>query len=116
MIDETDVSIRRLSQEIRTLRKDIDSIISMFSTVVDAKDLVLSEKRLKALIDSVSSSVGMVNEKVRMVVTPEDTRFYLSVSEVAEFRSNFMKLKAMISAVESLSENIAAYVTTLDKK
>lgn len=106
----------QLTLELRRLRTQFDAIVQQFSELqqnVNSRprlsDLGRSETSLKALIDSNSESINTLERQIGKVILPEDTRFYLSESEISDFRSNFSKLLAMMAQFETLYNNLVAY-------
>lgn len=106
----------QLTIELRQLRIQFDAIVSQFSELqqnVNSRpqlsDLARSEANLKSSIDGNAEMINKIERQLGKVILPEDTRYYLSESEISDFRSNFSKLLAMMAQFESLYNNLVAY-------
>lgn len=105
--------ISTINRELNNINDRITNLQNLFGNSASLSQLKLSEKRLKQLISANDSIVRQLENKLSMINTPEETRFYLEQSEVEDFRSNFQKLAAMIADVNDLYNTMVAYVSNL---
>lgn len=106
----------QLTNDFKLIQNQFSAIIAEFRELqqnVNSRpqlsDLARSETNLKSAIDGNAQIINTLEEKLALVNRPKDTRYYLSQSEVADFRSNFSKLLAMITQFETLYKNLVAY-------
>lgn len=107
-----DISNRFISVEnsIKDLSKRIKLLELAIGANVGQSQLKLSDSALQLKIDNNSSLMRKLEDKLSKITLPEDTRYYLEESEVQDFRANFQKLSALMVDVESLYDNMVAYL------
>lgn len=100
-------------QQLKTIVQGLANKITELQQDINARpmrsDLSRSELNLDAKIKSNSELIGKIEQKLNQISLPSDTRYYLSQTEIADFRSNFNKLLAMMASFDALYKNIVAY-------
>lgn len=100
-----------MKKDIAVLQEQVKNLTTLFGSAVTLSDLGLSEKRLKTLTSNNGELINEIQQKLSLVVLPNDTRFFLEQSEIEDFRNNFQKLVAMIADVEILYKDMVSYVS-----
>lgn len=113
MADKTNaqltVEVQQLRNDVNTLRSQIYELTQNTNSRVKLSDLARSEATLDSKIKDAAELIVTLEEKLGKISLPNDTRYYLEESEVANFRSNFNKLLAMLTSFEQLYKNLVAY-------
>jgi len=78
--------------------------------------LKTSEANTKNIINSNSILINNLEQKLLTISIPSDTRYYLSTTEIEDFRTDFSKLLAMLADGERLYQSIISYTATLGQK
>lgn len=114
-------SNEQLTNENKVMRAQIEALQDLLAELKQdinsrpmLSDIDSSETNLEAQIRDNSTLINQLERQLSKVVLPEDTRYYLSQTEVADFRSNFGKLLAMIASFEKLYKNLVAYSANLE--
>ena len=110
-------------QQIQTKLNSLEkSIINLQNSVALLQDDIISRTRVSDLVSVKTELLNIITGNAKIasdleirlakVLLPEETRFYLEEGEVEAFKSNFSKLKAMLSRFEQLYNNLVAYTST----
>lgn len=109
-------TIEQINKELINIRRDINGIktsINRLNSDIDSRasssNLSRDSKELRDLIKSNSTLINFLERKLAKVSLPDETRYYLSGSEVEEFKSNYNKLRAMMVTFDRLYKNLVAY-------
>lgn len=117
MADKTNSQLDTELQQLKGIVQGLSTRVSTLEQDLNARpqrsDLVRSEMALDAKIKSNSELIGQLEQKLEQINLPTDTRYYLSTSEVSDFRSNFNKLLAMMASFETLYKNLVAFSANL---
>lgn len=111
----------QLTNELKVLRTKVEALQDLLAELKQdinsrpqLSDIARSEASLNGKINDNAELINDLETRLSTVIVPEDTRYYLSQSEVADFRSNFAKLLAMISTFDALYKNLVAYSANLE--
>lgn len=107
--EQLTLEIQQLKTQVQTLSATLYELKQDVNSRVRLSDLARSEERLNQIIKDNSELIVKLEQKLAKVSLPEDTRYYLSETEIADFRSNFNKLLAMLSSFEQLYKSLVAY-------
>ena len=108
-----DNRLKSIEKDIKIIQENIKNLQHLYGSCLSSSQLRLSEENIKSLIRDNSTLITNIQEKLKTVMIPEETRYYLKESEVTDFRSNFQKLLVMMSDIDDLYKNIVAHVTNL---
>ena len=75
--------------------------------------LKTSEGNTKNIINENSSLINSLEQKLLTIAIPQDTRYYLSNTEIEDFRNNYRRLIAMMTDAERLYQSLISYTATL---
>lgn len=78
--------------------------------------LKTSEANTKNIINSNSQLINDLEQKLLTIAIPSDTRYYLSNTEIEDFRNNYRKLIAMGADAERLYQSLVSYTASLSQK
>jgi hypothetical protein len=78
--------------------------------------LKTSEANTKNIINQNSILINDLEQKLLTVSIPDDTKYYLSNTEIEDFRNTYRKLIAMMTDSERLYQSLIAYTATLDQR
>lgn len=105
-----------IKTDIATLKRQVANLEKLYGAAITTTELGLTEKTLKTLINNNGELINELQQKLALVILPDDTRFFLEKSEVEDFRSNFQKLAAMMADVEQLYKDMVAYLANATTK
>ena len=103
----------RIEQSIKSLNERVEHLAYEMSKYATQGQLKTSEANLKNLINGNSQAITTLQEQIDTIVIPEQTRYYLSKSEVENFRSNYKSLISMITDIERLYQSLISYTATI---
>lgn len=110
------LTTEQLSERLRSLETQFNGLVTVINTMNDsintrvkASDLSRTESRLEQMYNDNFAIIQKLEEKLALIKTPTDTRYYLVEAEVEDFRANFNKLLAMMNSFETLYKNLVAY-------
>lgn len=98
--------ISDLQDTIATMQDDIDSRLQL-------SELQTTSLELQELIRDNANAINSLQRRLAKILLPDETRYYLEAGDVETFKSNFSKLKAMMSKFEQLYNNLVSYATQL---
>jgi len=78
--------------------------------------LKTSEANTKNIINQNSIIINDLQQKLLTIAIPDDTRYYLSNTEIEDFRNNYRKILAMMSDAERLYQSLISYTAMIDQK
>lgn len=107
--EQLTTEIQALRTTVSVLQAQIAELNQNTNSRVRLSDLARTESTLDTKIKDVAELVVKLEEKLAKISLPEDTRYYLEENEVADFRSNFNKLLAMMASFEKLYKDLVAY-------
>lgn len=107
--------LKAIKSDIRRLQSQMSVLENVIGATATISDLGLTEKRLKQLIHDNSTEITKNQQKLSIVMLPDDTRYFLEESEVEDFRSNFRKLTALMTDVQNLYDSMVSYVSNISK-
>lgn len=105
-----------IKKDIASLQTQVKNLEKLYGAAITTSELGLTEKTLKTLINNNGELINELQQKLALVILPNDTRFFLEKSEVEDFRSNFQKLTAMMADVEQLYKDMVAYLANATTK
>ena len=111
--EQIESKFNRITVELSGIKLQIRRIVDDLNNKIDANDLNRNITTLKALIDTQSSLISDVENRLSKVVLPEETRYYLKEGEVASFQSNLNTMKAMLANMDKMYKNIVAFQSNL---
>lgn len=85
---------------LKSLQTQIDDINEKLDIRVTTAELQTAIGEYAQIINDFNSALADVEEKVKNILLPTDTRFYLEESEISDFRSNFRMLRALMTDLE----------------
>lgn len=110
------LSSRQIQMELEKLSQTVRGISSLLAELnQDIKsrpmlsDLNLTYSELSKLIKDNASIIRDLETKLAKIILPDQTKYYLEEGEVADFKSNFARLNAMMAKFEKLYSNLVAY-------
>jgi DNA repair exonuclease SbcCD ATPase subunit len=107
--EQLSLEITQLRVTVAALQASIVELTQNTNSRVMLSDLSRSETNLNNKIKDLSEMIVKIEEKLAKISLPDDTRYYLGESEIADFRANFNKLLAMLTSFELLYNNLVAY-------
>jgi len=106
----------KLQEDVSKLTKNMAALNATYSdlsqdikTRPQLSDLSRLNKELSAIIKDNNTIIKDLEQKLAMIYLPSETRFYLEDNEVADFKSNFSRLNAMMAKFDTLYKNLVAY-------
>ena len=100
-------------QQIRTLLDGLNTQLNEIKQNVNSRpmrsDLARSEANQSSKIKDNSEIINKIEQKLSKISLPDSTRYYLSETEVGDFRANFNKLLAMLASFDQLYKNLVSY-------
>jgi len=103
--------IAKMEQALYVINDRIVSLESELKKYATHGQLKISESNTKNLINQNSILINDIQKQLTTIVIPTDTRYYLSTTEIDEFRSNYQTLIAMMTDAEKLYRSLISYVT-----
>ncbi len=85
---------------------ELSNKLAMYAT---HGQLSRSEANTKNIINDNSILINNLQQKLLTISIPDDTKYYLSNTEIESFRNNYKKLIAMMSDSERLYQALIAY-------
>ncbi len=107
--EQLTLELQQLRTTVTGLQVSVAELTQNTNSRVMMSDLVRSETNLDNKIKDLAELISKIEQKLAKISLPDDTRYYLEESEVADFRSNFNKLLAMLTSFEQLYKNLVAY-------
>lgn len=107
-----ETKVRSLEIIIRGLQEKIDELEKDLQARTYSSELIRTTKSLKALIKDNSELINDLEQKLSKIILPEETRYYLEEGEVAQFQSNFNRLRAMMVSFQKLYDSLVAYTSS----
>jgi len=101
--------LEKQGQLIRSISKIIAELDQDVRTRPMVSDINTMYKELSKLVKDNSSIIQQLETKLAKIILPDQTKYYLEEGEVADFKSNFARLNAMMSKFEKLYSNLVAY-------
>jgi len=108
--------ILKLEQAVTILNEKVTWLTAQLPKYATHGQLKTSEANTKNLINQNSIMINDIQKQLTTITIPADTRYYLSTTEIEEFRSNYQTLIAMMSDAERLYRSIVSYVTQFNVK
>jgi len=108
--------IAKLEQSMSSLNTRMTLLESEMRKYATHGQLKTSEANTKNLINQNSILINDIQKQLTTVVIPSDTRYYLTTTEIAEFRSNYQTLIAMMTDTEKLYRSLVSYVSQFQIK
>lgn len=106
----------QIESKLNTIERNVADLQNTISILKDdiasrtrLSDLQLTKSELEILIRDNANVIVDLERKLTKVILPESTQYYLEEGDVDAFKSNFSKLKAMLSRFERLYNNLVAY-------
>ncbi len=112
---ELENKLTALETGLQECKTGIATLTKFFGSSASVSELKLSENNIKNTIRTNTSNITKLQEKLDLVMLPEDTRYYLAESEISDFRANFMKLVTMMAELNTLYESLVAYQLNSNK-
>lgn len=107
-----DNELSKISKNIIEINKRIDAMYQLFSSTATISDLRVLKKELDNKSQATSTLVRELESRLNMIKTPEETRFYLSESEIEDFRKNFTKLITMVADINDTYVQLTTYMSS----
>jgi len=104
--------INVLEKNVSDINVAINKIISLLNSYVKTSDLVKSENSLLDDIKDLKTSISKLENKLSMIVLPNDTKYYLKQDEIQNFRNTVQQITAMMTSMEQLYTNVVAYTAS----
>lgn len=106
----------QLVEKVNNLSSKIDSVVKALNIMqkdinsrVRLSDLSSTETEFKSVLNSQGTTIVDIEKKLSKITLPEETRYYLTETEVGSFKSDFSKLKAMLAKFETLYKNLVSF-------
>lgn len=114
------LTTEQMEAKINSIENKLKGIITAMSRMdadiaskVNLTDLNRINDELRDLIRANSVLITDLEEKLAIIILPEETRCYLTQGEVSTFQSNFNSLKAMMNKLDKLYRNLVAYQSNM---
>ena len=107
--EQLTIEVQQLKSQVQTLQGMIAELKQDVSSRTRLSDLSRASLELDSQIKGNSELIGKIEQQLAKISLPDDTRYYLTDTEVADFRSNFNKLLAMMASFDQLYKNLVAY-------
>lgn len=101
----------KLEQSMAVLTNKVNLLEVEMKKYATHGQLKTSEANTKNLINQNSILINDIQKQLTTINIPSDTRYYLSTSEIEEFRSNYRTLIAMMTDAEKLYRSLISYVS-----
>ena len=77
-----------LEQSVKALDNRLSILAEQMALYATQGQLKTSESNTKNIINSNSQAINVIEEKLLTIALPNDTKYYLKVNEITDFRSN----------------------------
>ena len=104
-----------IEQSIVETNKRIDMVISDMAKYATQSQVKLMEANLKNVINANSQAITDLQNKLNAIALPDETRYYLTKTEVEDFRTRYKMLIAMMSDAERLYQSIISYTAQINQ-
>ena len=108
--------VAKLEQSMAAMNQKILLLESEMRKYATHGQLKTSEANTKNLINQNSILINDIQKQLTTVVIPSDTRYYLTTTEISEFRTNYQTLIAMMTDTEKLYRSLVSYVSQFQIK
>jgi len=108
---EVSNKITKLEQAMIALNDKIITLENKLVRYATQGQLKQSESNTKNIINQNSILINDLQIKLETVSIPTDTKYYLSTTEIEEFRNNYQTLIAMMTDADKLYQSIISYVS-----
>jgi len=117
-MNNLDISNRmvKLETAVRAQSARITLLENELGKYATQGQLKTSEANTKNIINQNSILINDIEQKLLTIAIPSDTRYYLSNTEIEDFRDNYRKLIAMGADAERLYQSLISYTATLELK
>lgn len=106
---ELESRVKELENKVKKLSSLLGKTVASLDNASAKTDLVRSETNITGMMNSLSSKVEILENKLTQVQLPEQTKWYLSQNEIENFRSSFAQLKAIMAEFRSLYTGLVSY-------
>ena len=113
---ELSTRITRIEQAIIAMNDKILILQVEMKKYATQGQLKTSESNTKNLINQNSIMISDLQKRLEIISIPSDSRYYLSTTEIQEFRNNYQTLIAMMTDAEKLYQSLVSYVTQFNVK
>lgn len=102
------ITMQSLYNSIESLKTSINSLSSRVSTLENISGIYVTQstqdtaiRTVNDTISDLNKAIGDIENKLKKITLPEDTKYYLEESEISNFRKNFRQLRVMMTEVEN---------------
>ena len=106
----------KLESAVVVLSDKVKYLEQQLAKYVTQGQLKTSEANTKNLINNNSILINDIQIKLQSINIPSDTRYYLSLTEIEDFRNNYQTLIAMMTDADKLYRSIVSYVAQFNIK
>jgi len=107
--EQLTIELQQLKTQVNTLQSMIAEMKQDINSRTRLSDLSRMSQDLNDQIKGNSELISTIEQKLAKIALPDETRYYLTETEVSDFRSNFNKLLAMMTSFDQLYKNLVAY-------
>ncbi len=107
--EQLTIELQQLKTQVITIQSMLAELKQDVNSRTRLSDLSRMSQDLDDQIKGNSELISNIEQKLAKISLPDDTRYYLEETEVADFRSNFNKLLAMMASFDQLYKNLVAY-------
>ena len=104
----SNITMQSLYNSIESLKTSINSLSSRVNTLENISGIYVTQstqdmaiRQVNDTISDLNKSIGDIENRLKKITLPEDTRYYLDESEITNFRKNFRQLRIMMTEVEN---------------
>jgi len=103
----TDPTLNSLQNSINSIRKDDEALLSRIKVIEDRLEVFATRSELLTEVNRINTSLEEFNcalikveERLKKIILPEETRFFLQESEITDFRNHFRQLRTFMAELE----------------
>jgi predicted nucleic acid-binding Zn-ribbon protein len=95
-----------IKTQLTGLENRIQDMEDQLSVYVTSSDLQSYLNDINSTMNDYNDALSDLENRLAKVVLPTDTRYFLTESEITDFRDNFRKLRIMMSEVEKSRQSM----------
>lgn len=104
--------MQKINETIKSLEDKNKKLEATLSICVRKADLATESTRLKTSINNIAASVTDIDDKLKKVNLPSDTKYYLDETELKDIRNKIRQFNALMIRMEELEQSV---IKTLNK-
>ena len=107
--DQLVQSVNNLTSKVESMIVAMGAMQKDINSRIRLSDLSRTETEFKSILNDQGKVIVDIEKKLAKITLPEETRYYLTETEVGNFKSDFSKLKAMLVKFETLYKNVVSF-------